>query len=392
MRLNNRNKKRTNHVTNISKEEQRFIYTVPSETEQFIAKQSFFGRNLELSSIKGKIRFLNVYTEWNGVPLQTWVSNTLYSSDKSLVEWRNIIQNYKQSACTFQFIQDGVSILEALVMKHLQLRSRVRKFIRNVRMQVSARRVIGEVDLYTTTVIPQSSQIRVFDFSSKSVYVFHTQTAVRIILSALKHSLYGIPTPQMPKNPYTNLPFHYTQLMTIMEQICVNCARAHHTPPLRLFQFRKCCYDVEIFKTVYRHNLNMDSARTLLHSFHDSDSIIYYMEVLDDTIEVEDLASPHWDIIRTYVRNRTLPLEILKRFDAVVLCLFLFHNHSLCYTFKSYEAMLVEVEIVYKAALLWWKHMPRKITKRAGEGPGPGPGPVPAVGAPPSNSQILEHV
>lgn len=362
-------KKRQMKYWKICREEWMPIYIIPSETEQFIANQYFFGRNLELAPLKGKIRFFNMYNEWNGVPLQPWISNTLYSYDKSLSEWIDTIQKYKQNARAFPFVQSGIDVLEAIVMKHLQLRMIARKFVQNVRMRIASRRVIGEVDLYTTTVIPRRSQIRVFDFSSKSLYVFHTQTAVRIILSALNASLYGIPTPHMPKNPYTNLPFHYTQLMTIMEQICGNCARAHHTPPLRLFHFRNCCYDVERFKTKYRHYLNMESARALLHSFHDPSCMEMYIEVLDDIVELESLFAPQWNIIRTYICDRKLPSEILKRFDTVVLSLFLFQNHSLCYTFKSYDAMLVEVELAYKAALQWWKHTPRMIVQRQRRGP-----------------------
>lgn len=275
-----------------------------------------------------------------------------------------------------------------MVYTHLQIRTRVRKFVQNVRTRIAHRRVIGEVDLYTTTAIPHRSQIRVHDFPSKSVYVFHTQTAIRIILSALQHSMYGIPTPYMPKNPYTNLPFSSAQIMVIMEQILVNCARAHHTPPVRLFQFRKSCYDIVRFKTAYRHYLNMESARALLHSFHDPTSMEFYMEVLNDTFEVEDLATPRWNIIRTYVRNRTLPAEILKRYDSVVLSLFLYQNHSLCYTFPTYDAMLVELELLYKATLQWWKHTPRQIVPRIG----PAAFSTGGASAPQSNSQILQHV
>ena len=342
------------------------IYTVPSENEQFNANQLFFGRNLETPPLKGKIRFLNIYTKWNGAPVPPWISHILYSSDKSFAEWYATIQNYTHHAHAFPFLQEGCRMLESMVMKHIQLRVIAQNFVRNIRMRIAARRVIGEVDLYTTTAIPLGSQVRVFDLSNKSVYVFHTQTAVRIILSGLQHSLYGIPSPHIPKNPYTNLPFQYTQLMTIMEQICVNCARSHHIPPLRLFHFRKCNYNVEVFKNTYRNYLNMESARALLHSFHDPASMAFYMEVLDDTIEVESLDAPRWNIIRAYVRNRTLPSEILKRFDAVVLCLFLYQNHSVCYTFKSYDAMLAEVELVYKASLQWWKYTPRKIVQRIG--------------------------
>jgi hypothetical protein len=249
-------------------------------------------------------------------------------------------------------------------MTHFQIRACVRKFVQKLRMRIAERRVIGEIDLYTTTRVPKSSQVRVYDLPNKSVYIFHTQTAVLILLSGLQHSIYGIPSPHMPKNPYTNVPFTLPQTMVMMEQIIINCARVHHLPHSRMFQFRRCMYKVDVFSQTFRHQLNIESARTFLHSFHDPTSIGYYMEVLNDAIETEVLDLPRWDMISKYLENRTMAPYILKRFDTIVLCLFLFQNHSVCYTFKSYDDMLNEVVSVYKAALQWWKDHPRTIVKR----------------------------
>lgn len=348
-------------------------YKPPSEREQFLANQYFFGINYNQPPLRGTIRFLHISKDT--VPF--WISNILYSCDKSLTEWYTTLQNYKQNSAGFTFISDATNMLEAMVMKQFQLRTLARKCIRNIRIRIAERRVIGEIDLYTTTPIPKNSQVRVYDFASKSVYVFHTQTAIRIILSGLQYSLYGIPNPHMPKNPYTNMPFHYTQIMTMMEQIFINCARVHHIPPARLFHFRKCMYSIELFSTIYRHNLNMESAKTLLHSFHDPVSLGFYMEVLNDTIQAEALNTPRWNIIQTYIQNRSLPTDILQRFDNVVVSLFLYQNHRISYTFRTYEAMLTELERAYRAALQWWK-------PRAGAGA--------STIAAPANAQILEHV
>ncbi len=136
----------------------------------------------------------------------------------------------------------------------------------------------------------------------------------------------------------------------------------------------------------------MESAKTLLHAFHDPASREIYMEILDDTVEVETLDAPRWNVIRGYIRDRTLPTDILTRFDTVVLSLFLFQNHSLCYTFKSYEAMLTEIELAYKGALQWWKHTPRKIGLRIGPVAFAGVGAAAPAHAPAGGSQILHHV
>lgn len=365
------------------------IYNHPSTEEHLYAHQCFFGRDLTTAPAKSKIRFLNVFTDYNGVQVPIWISNILYSQDKSLTEWHTLLIQYKSAAAAFSFISEHIDMLESLVMKHFQLRARVRNFIRKLRMRIAEKRVIGEIDLYTTSRVPKNAQVRVYDLSNKSVYVFHTQTAVKILLSGLQHGVYGIPSPHMPKNPYTNVPFSLAQTMVIMEQIIINCAHVHHLPHARIFQLRRCMYNIDIFRNTFRHQLNVESAQTFLHSFHDPNSIMYYLEVLNDTIESEVLDLPWWNMIHKYVENRTLSAEILKRFDIVVLSLFLFQNHSICYIFKSYDDMLNEVVNVYKAALQWWKHQPRTIVRRVGPSAFGIPAAAPAQQV---GSQILQHV
>jgi hypothetical protein len=357
------------------------IYTPPSADEQLRARQCFFGRDIKSAPAKNTIRFLDVFT---CTPSPSWISNILYSQDKSLTEWHTLLLNYKSCRDAFPFISEHINMLNETVMKQLQIRACVRNFIRKLRARIAERRVIGEIDLYTTTCVPKNAQVRIYDIPNKSVYVFHTQTAVRILLSGLQHSVFGIPSPHMPKNPYTNIPFTLPQIMVILEQILINSAHAHHLPNARIFQFRQCIYNIDIFIKTFRHHLNIESARTFLHSFHDPTSIGYYMEVLDDTIETEILDIPKWSIIYKYIENRTLPPDIMKRFDTVVLCLFLFQNHSICYTFKSYNNMLNEVVSAYRAAFQWIQ--PRTIVRRQ-LGPS-------AFGsdAPQVSSQILQHV
>lgn len=284
----------------------------------------------------------------------------LYIVDRTISEWIELLNLYKKHVKSFPFLHAG-SELETLFFKHMRIRACVQKFIRNLRMRIFRRREIGSTDLYTMSIIPTRAQVRVYDYLSKSVYIFHTQTAIRIIESGIQYSLWGIPSPHMPKNPYTNLPFNLQQLITIMEQIFVNCAYNHSLPPMNLIQFRQCDYKIDAYKFIHRHRLNMESAKSLLHSFHDPISVGFYMEVLNDTVTDEHLLMPQWEIIKKHVQERSLPEELQKRFDIVVLSLFLFQNHSICYIFKTYTDMLDELVTIYRASLQWWKHLPRRV-------------------------------
>jgi hypothetical protein len=323
-------------------------YNPPYDAELSFAQQCFFGR-ATTSPQKHKVRFFGPFE--SGIPF--WISNMVYGYDRSITEWTDVIQKYKHHSLYFPFVRQHIMTLERLVKHELTIRRLVQKFVRNVRMRVFARRRIGSVDLYTMTPVPHDSQVRVFDYASKSLYVFHTQTAIRIIDSGLIHSNYGIPTPHMPRNPYTNITFTQAQLISMMTQIGLNCARAHRFPPPRVLNFRKYCYDVVRFKNNSKTILNWEAAVTFLHSFHDPISIDFYMEVLNDTVDVENLNMPRWNEVREYVRNRSAPSTVLKRFDTVVLSLFLFENHSTCYSFASYTDMLDEVENAYRVLVRW---------------------------------------
>ena len=354
--MRSRNRKRT-HIRKARLESFHPI----SESERVHAHQCFFGRDLNTPPQKGKIRFFGHAATTGGCDIPSWISNMVYGPEHSILEWCKIIQNYRQHALCFPFIREHVDTFYALIAKEFRLRCVIQKFIRNVRIRLFARRVIGLTDLYTMSLVPAESQVRVCDYASKSVYVFHTQTIIRVIESALKHSMYGIPIPHMARNPYTNISFTVPQLISILSQIGMNCARAHRFPPLRLVSFRNAKYDLQRYKSMNRHKLNMDAAISFLHAFHDPIGIEFYMEVLNDTVEAESLNTARWNLIRVHIRDRSMRPDILKRFDILVLSLFLFQNHSISYSFASYTAMLDEFESAYKAALVWWKNLPRRI-------------------------------
>lgn len=318
-------------------------YKESSSYDLMCASQCFFGRDLSKPPPRNKIRFLNMYPN-----IPRWIHETLYTMDKSYKEWINLISNYKQNT-VFPFLKSDVNLLESLFLKHMRIRFIIQTWIRQVRKRIFQRRKIGLVDLYTTQLIPESSRVEICDYNSKSVYIFHTQTAIRIILAALKHSLYGIPDPHIPKNPYTNIPFNIQQLIKIHEQIWINCAHSHHIPPINLYHFRKANYSIDTYKRAHRHTLNIDSARTLLFSFHDPYSREVYMEVLNDTIEIEnlDLVMTRWIHLRRHIQNRSLSQSLLSRIDNIVLSLFLYQNHSISYIFRTYTETLREFQQVY---------------------------------------------
>lgn len=304
------------------------------------------------------VRFFEVYTS------NPFLQSILYSNDKKYIEWNLLLANYKQYETIFPFLGDMYTQLQMLYFKHMRIRALLQKFVQNLKLRIVKHRVIGNIDLYTTTAIPKHAQICIHDFASKSQYMFHTQTAIRICGSALKYSNYGIPFPQTPKNPYTNIPYTYGQLVSMVQQIFTNCAYSNSLPPINLVSFRQCNLCADTYKIKNIHALNVEAAKMLLFDFHDPNSRYYYMEVLDDAIESEDLRAPRWNIIKPYIHDRTIPEPLLKRLDTLVLSLFLYQNHSICYNYRSYDKMLIMLEILHNEIIAWWKTYPRRILPR----------------------------
>jgi hypothetical protein len=333
-------------------------YEPSTPYDQQRADQYFHGRDMSICPPYNTIRFFGMYTE------RPFLQSILYTRDKTLKEWFILLKTYKQYDTQFPFLNGMYTILESLYFKHMRIRALLQKFVRNIKIRLLRRRIIGNIDLYTTLAIPKYAQITIHDYASKSVYMFHTQTAIRICESGLKYSNYGIPFPQRPKNPYTNLSFTYGQIVVLLQQIFVNCALTNSVPPINLISFRTCNYDTNIYKRKHIHLLNIESAKSLLLDIHDSNSRYYYMEVLEDTIESEDLRVPRWNIIKPYINDRSIPETIQTRLDTLVVSLFLYQNHSVCYHFKTYDKMLNTLEFIHNELVAWWKTFPRQILQR----------------------------
>jgi hypothetical protein len=314
----------------------------------------------------GHIRFLAICKDPS---IPEWIHDIAYTSDRSYTQWMSLIDEYKIVLVPGQINMANPFLcrpiighyLEALYERQMARRWIIRKFIMCVRLRCMARRTVGLNDLYTTVDTPVSSQVIVYDYKSRSRYIFHTHTAMRIILSGLKYSQYGISQPTLPKNPYTNLKWTLGQTMAITSQIVTNLIRVHRIPPAYIHSYRQCGYNLQSFSSENKIPLAVDAAQALFKDESDEVGREIYMEMIDDLYKNDDIDKDGWRFVRRCIRMGKLPAALLQRWNVLVISAWIYENNNYMHNFATVREMHQELQDLHYASIDWWRALPRPV-------------------------------
>jgi hypothetical protein len=208
------------------------------------------------------------------------------------------------------------------------------------------KRVVGEDDLHTTIRIPDANMVSVYDFKTQAKYVFHTNTILKMILSSLKYCAYGISSPKPPKNPYTNLEWTKPQLVSITQQIVRNMSAIHRIPPPLFLNYYNCNYNVVGFAKFCEKELGINAAVELFKLTDDPTTLDIYGETIDEILEELDIVMS--SRIRNMVVERKLPVNLQKRWDAIVMSLWLHTNICILYgNYKTYDELIDDFKLLH---------------------------------------------
>jgi len=229
----------------------------------------------------------------------------------------------------------------------------IRKWVQRVRQRIMDKRVLGAEDLYTMEAIPPESLVAVYDTTHKTKYLFHTNTISRSILYGLTYSAYGIASPKMPTNPYTNIPWTIGQLIAIVGQIAHNLNRNHCMLPNYIYLFRKEMYDISQFFLANRTKLHVDAAYAFFKKEDDAYRDLIYSEIVEDLYaEHRNLLVSGWRIVRSIVLTQRLPLRLKARWDNLVLSSWLLQNHHMTLLEEDIGVVFLSVHM---DTMTWWR-------------------------------------
>ena len=301
------------------------------------------------------------------------VLTTFWSHDRTMREWLDLITTYRKPlfATTFTLpsgdihpfdnIRQGKEI-ETLFLKNQRMRWLARKFIAAIRYRIMSKRIVGETDLYTMLPIPKERLVKIFDVKTRSVYQFHAYTIEKVLLQGLTYSSYGIPAPQIPKNPYTNLPWNTAQLVSITQQLLWCCAHACKIPNFILINFRQANFDTAQFYKLLQNYLNVTAAVAFFQNKEDPESHLVFLETYDDFISYAYVVGPvatHY--VRRLLEGKKCSPQLTQQWKTILTAFWIYQNHSTFWTWTSLATMVADFHILYKTTLA--VHRPRILRR-----------------------------
>ena len=336
------------------------IPTPPAQLERFkrIMKNNIIGKPVEYGlAYPGTIRFL---TDEN-VPYD-WIRTTIHAYDRTMEEWLELIACLKRAKptrsvtgnmkCPFSSRHVAGAFIEHLLYKNQRLRWTIRKFLLRVRTRIMDKRIVGTEDLCTTEAIPTHHLVTVYDIKTRNKYQFHTNTIARMIVTSLCTSAWGIPSPKLPTNPYTNIPWTTAQCMSIVSQIIRNQAAFHRQTNALILGFKQSHYRIEGFFMRFRVTLRVTAATNLFKDTANADSRELYNEILDYMFE--DIPASQSTPLKL-LKSRTFPEAYMKLWDKLVIGYFLHRNHGmLIFPYKSIRDLEAEFHLLNKRTYAYW--------------------------------------
>jgi len=146
------------------------------------------------------------------------------------------------------------------------------------------RRIIGEdTDMITMEPIPPEEQCRVVCMQTRSIYIFSGSTLLKSMKSNIECQVAGIPEVKAPKNPFTNLPFTYGQMLELYNQLMIWCAKKGRPFPTSMSLYREVAFRPYLMIKLHHNYLQY---RATIASFLDDDTRgTVFLENLDTILE-----------------------------------------------------------------------------------------------------------
>jgi hypothetical protein len=222
----------------------------------------------------------------------------LFCQDRTITEWNTLLTSYESwTGCVQKEWLVGVRynpfihwrtmgiLLRTEYQRQMKLRWLVRKWVQRMKYSLYKKRLIGETDLHTLEPIIPKDAVQIVCWRTKSVYQFHVHSILRMIRENLFFEQWGRSDPLAPRNPYTNQPWSYGQLMHLVQTIQQKMVERGRVIPSFITQFVEANYCIEQFYTSHKLELGVNATTRF---FQSSDSIGVRRELLEQLFEQID--------------------------------------------------------------------------------------------------------
>ena len=201
-------------------------------------------------------RFTGINDEWIAL-------NQIRYFKGDLIDWcmkiadiqGEIKRNQRHRPVLFRMNIGTLKLVRNLIDQNQQWRWAMKNLVRLWIIRKSRRRLIGDdTDMITMEPIPIEEQCSIICMKTRCRYVFSGSMLMKSMKSNLESQTAGIPDVKSPKNPFTNLPYTYGQLLEIYRILLAWCAKRGRVFPSAMSLFRESDFrPARMLKIHHRH-------------------------------------------------------------------------------------------------------------------------------------------
>jgi hypothetical protein len=158
-------------------------------------------------------------------------------------------------------------------------------------------RTANTEDLFTMEVPKEPVIIK--DWRARTSYVFEARTLLKDIRAKLLLSDQLFPTPQAPRNPYTNKAFTDGQLVAAFAAL-----RRYGYTDWTIESFAECGYDLAKYRTRFQHHLKTKALEATFARPTEDDCVDLLYDFIHEQYEHAEVIMPRTDVWLWFMRNR----------------------------------------------------------------------------------------
>lgn len=141
--------------------------------------------------------------------------------------------------------------------------------------------------------------IRITDWTARRYYLFEAKTLLRDIRTKLYLNDQLFPTPQPPKNPFTNSPLTLAQTIHV-----TNSLRRLGYTDWAIESYRVSGFNLATFKARFQYYLKIRALNTVFQRPTEDDCVDLLFDFIHEQYTAADMRMPRTDIWLWFMRNR----------------------------------------------------------------------------------------
>lgn len=217
--------------------------------------------------------------------------SALWETDKSFSDWQDIIEHNEEAAAVFTANQRQRWLAWTVWQRLTQ--------------RIWRRRTQCNVDMIEMAPVADADAILITDTKHHIIYKFHRHDLFNTLMANITHSDEMLPNPRRPRNPWTNAPFNYGQIVGVCQALLQDYARRGRCPPALFSAFWAAQFDVRRFSF---ENAPLLSQHAIVTYFKDITD--HNREVIAETIHTLLASAGILSVVPVHVRRwlRITPL------------------------------------------------------------------------------------